>query len=422
MHQAECDGPDNAPAAPVAPVAPVAPRTSSMPRRCGRASFATVLPARAYYAFPDIHWHKIRTNNPLERIMREIRRRTRVVGAFPDGQSCLNLAAARLRYIAGTAWSAKCYMNMRPLYQPQVVQTEAAAYFAKEFNVKFSFIAKHRGIWAVDWMCEALGVSRGGFYAWLTRPRSRRSRDNDELGAKVRASFLASDRTYGARRVWRDLLEEGLSCGLHRIERLMRSQALKARPRRRRLPPDAGERQAGAVAPNVLDRTFEAAAPNRKWIADFTYVWTAEGWLYVAAVIDLFSRRVVGWSMSAAMTAQLVTDALVMAIWRRGRPDALLHHSDRGSQYTSEQFQRLMADNGVVCSMSRSGNVWDNAAMESFFSSLKTERTGNKTYRTRDEARMDVFDYIERFYNSKRRHSTIGYLSPMEFERKAGFA
>ena len=177
----------------------------------------------------------------------------------------------------------------------------------------------------------------------------------------------------------------------------MRLQAFKARPRRRRLPPDLGERQAGAVAPNVLGRSFEAAAPNRKWIADFTYVWTAEGWLYVAAVIDLFSRRVVGWSMSAAMTAQLVTDALVMAIWRRGRPDALLHHSDRGSQYTSEQFQRLMADNGVVCSMSRSGNVWDNAAMESFFSSLKTERTGNKTYRTRDEARMDVFDYIERF-------------------------
>ena len=161
-------------------------------------------------------------------------------------------------------------------------------------------------------------------------------------------------------------------------------------------------------------------APNRKWIADFTYVWTAEGWLYVAAVIDLFSRRVVGWSMSAAMTAQLVTDALVMAIWRRGKPDALLHHSDRGSQYTSEQFQRLMADNGVICSMSRSGNVWDNAAMESFFSSLKTERTARKMYRTRDEARADVFDYIERFYNPKRRHSTIGYLSPMEFEQKAG--
>jgi len=217
--------------------------------------------------------------------------------------------------------------------------------------VKFSFIAKHRGIWPADWLCGALGVSRGGFYAWLTRPRSQRGWDNEEIAAKVRSSFLASDRTYGARRVWRDLLAEGIACGLHRIERLMRLQALKARPRRRRLPPDLGERQVGAIAANVLDRSFEAAAPNRKWIADFTYVWTAEGWLYVAAVIDLFSRRVVGWSMNAAMTAQLVTDALVMAIWRRGKPDALLHHSDRGSQYTSEQFQRLMADNGVVCSI-----------------------------------------------------------------------
>jgi len=139
-------------------------------------------------------------------------------------------------------------------------------------------------------------------------------------------------------------------------------------------------------------------------------------------VIDLFSRRVVGWSMSAAMTAQLVTDALVMAIWRRGRPAALLHHSDRGSQYTSEQFQRLMADHGVTCSMSRSGNCWDNAAMESFFSSLKIERIGNRIYRTRDEARSDVFDYIECFYNPKRRHSTIGYLSPMEFESSVGLA
>ena len=154
--------------------------------------------------------------------------------------------------------------------------------------MKFGFIAKHRGIWPADWLCEALGVSRGGFYAWLTRPRSQRSRSDEELGAKVRLSFLGSDRTYGARRVWRDLAAEGVSCGLHRIERLMRLQALKARPRRRRLPPDLGERQASAVAPNVLDRSFEAAAPNRKWIADFTYVWTAEGWLYVAAVIDLF--------------------------------------------------------------------------------------------------------------------------------------
>jgi putative transposase len=288
--------------------------------------------------------------------------------------------------------------------------------------VKFTFVAKNRAAWPVDWMCGALGVSRGGFYAWLTRPHSLRSRSDEELGAKVRASFLASDRTYGARRVWHDLIAEGACCGLHRIERLMRQQGLKARPRRRRLPPDMGERQAGAIAANMLDRSFEAPAPNRKWIADFTYIWTAEGWLYVAAVVDLFSRRVVGWSMSATMTAQLVTDALVMAIWRRGRPRALLHHSDRGSQYTSEQFQRLMADQGITCSMSRSGNCWDNAAMESFFSSLKTERIARKTYRTRNDAKADVFDYIERFYNPKRRHSTIGYMSPMDFEMKAGLA
>jgi putative transposase len=286
--------------------------------------------------------------------------------------------------------------------------------------VIFSFIAKHRGIWPIGWMCGALGVSRGGFYAWLMRPRSARDIGDEEVAGKVRASFLASDRTYGARRVWHDMLAAGVPCGLHRIERLMQQQALRARPRRRRLPPDPGERQAGAVAPNVLDRAFEAPAPNRKWIADFTYIWTAEGWLYVAAVLDLFSRRVVGWSMSASMTAQLVTDALVMAIWRRGKPDALLHHSDRGSQYTSEQFQLLLADHGVTCSMSRSGNCWDNAAMESFFSSLKIERTARKTYRTRDEAKADVFDYIERFYNPTRRHSTIGYISPMEFEMQAG--
>jgi putative transposase len=269
-------------------------------------------------------------------------------------------------------------------------------------------------------MCGALGVSRSGFHAWVTRAPSRRARSDEEIAARVRASHVASYRTYGARRVWHDILAEGIACGLHRIERLMRAQGLRARPRRRGLPKDHGERS--IIAGNVLDRQFMADAPNQKWVADFTYIWTAEGWLYVAAVIDLFSRRVVGWSMQAEMTAQLVTDALVMAIWRRGKPDALLHHSDQGSQYTSEQFQRLMADSGVTCSMSRSGNCWDNAAMESFFSSLKTERVGRKVYRSRDEARADVFDYIERFYNPTRRHSTIGYKSPIDFEREAGVA
>jgi len=280
--------------------------------------------------------------------------------------------------------------------------------------VKFGFVAKHRGVWPVGLICEALGVSRSGFYAWLSRPRSQRSLVDEAISALVRQSFIGSDRTYGARRVWRDVLSEGQRCGLHRIERLMRQQALRARPRRRGLPKDRGER--GAIAGNVLDRQFQADLPNQKWVADFTYIWTAEGWLYVAVVLDLFSRRAVGWSMQESMTSQLVADALMMAVWRRGKPVALLHHSDQGSQYTSEHFQELLKEQGITCSMSRAGEVWDNSAMESFFSSLKTERTARKVYRTRADARSDVFDYIERFYNPTRRHSTLGYLSPVQFE------
>ena len=280
--------------------------------------------------------------------------------------------------------------------------------------MKFGFVAKHRGVWPVGLICEALGVSRSGFYAWLSRPRSQRSLVDEAISALVRQSFIGSDRTYGARRVWRDVLSEGQRCGLHRIERLMRQQALRARPRRRGLPKDRGER--GAIAGNVLDRQFQADLPNQKWVADFTYIWTAEGWLYVAVVLDLFSRRAVGWSMQESMTSQLVADALMMAVWRRGKPVALLHHSDQGSQYTSEHFQELLKEQGITCSMSRAGEVWDNSAMESFFSSLKTERTARKVYRTRADARSDVFDYIERFYNPTRRHSTLGYLSPVQFE------
>ena len=286
----------------------------------------------------------------------------------------------------------------------------------------FSFIAKHRGIWTVSLICEALGVSRSGFYAWATRGPSERSKRDGVLTAEVRKSFLDSDRTYGARRVWRDVLAAGLDRGLHAVERLMQLNALKARPRRRRLPSDTGIRPATDLAANILDRQFHAPAPNCRWVADFTYIWTLQGWLYVAVVLDLFSRRIVGWSMRAEMTADMVSDALMMALWRRGRPRELLHHSDRGTRYTSEQCQSLMIEHGVVCSLSRSGNVWDNAAMESFFSTLKTERTARKDYRTRDEARADVFDYIERFYNPRRRHSTLGYISPVAYEAKMRLA
>ncbi|MDH2327973.1 IS3 family transposase [Cereibacter sp. SYSU M97828] len=294
------------------------------------------------------------------------------------------------------------------------------SFFRARGDMRFAFIARHRHIWPVSWLCNVLDVSRSGFHAWLKRPTSAREIHDAKLVTAIQSSFKASDRTYGARRVWRDVLEEGLTCGLHRIERLIRLNALRARPRRRGKPKDDGERS--VIADNILDRDFQADRPNQKWLADFTYIWTAEGWLYVAVVLDLFSRLAVGWSMKADRDASLVMDALMMAVWRRGKADALLHHSDQGSQYTSEQFQRLLIDNGITCSMSRAGNVWDNSAMESFFSTLKTERTARKVYRTRNEARADVFDYIERFYNPRRRHSKLGYISPMEFEARAMLA
>jgi putative transposase len=264
-------------------------------------------------------------------------------------------------------------------------------------------------------MCRVLGVSASGFYDWFERPQSKREQANAQLLVLIRASFAASDRTYGSPRILHDLQATGETCSVNRVARLMQAADIKARHKRRRAPGQLVS-PVHSVAPNLLDRQFQASGPNQKWAADFTYVWTAEGWLFVAIVLDLYSRRVVGWSMQSTMTAQLVMDALLMAILRRGRPEAVLHHSDQGSQYTSEDFQRLLESHGIACSMSRRGNCWDNAAMESFFSTLKTERLGRRQYCTRNELRADVFDYIERFYNPKRRHSTIGYISPVQFE------
>jgi putative transposase len=281
--------------------------------------------------------------------------------------------------------------------------------------VKYRFIARHRNVWPTRLMCRVLGVSASGFYDWFGRPPSLQQQANNVLLGHIRDSFAASDRTYGSPRIVRDLQENGLPCSVNRVARLMQGAGIKARHKRRRLPGQVVS-VVHSVAPNLLDRQFEATAPNQKWAADFTYVWTAEGWLFVAVVLDLYSRRVVGWSMQPTMTAQLVMDALLMAIFRRGRPQAVLHHSDQGSQYTSEDFQRLLDAHGIICSMSRRGNCWDNAAMESFFSTLKTERLSRRHYRTRNDLRADVFDYIERFYNTKRRHSTIGYISPVQFE------
>ena len=278
-------------------------------------------------------------------------------------------------------------------------------------------MARQRGTWPTRLMCRSLGVSHGGFYEWLARAPSARSQEDARLTRSIRQSFALSDQTYGSPRVWHDLRAAGERCGKNRVARLMQAAQLQARTRRRRQPGDGSQRLEHNVAANRLQREFEADEPNKKWVADFTYVWTAEGWLYVAAVMDLYSRRIVGWSMSDTMHAKMVTDALLMALWRRGKPSELLHHSDQGSQYTSEDFQSLLKTQGITCSMSRRGDCWDNAAMESFFSSLKTERLSRKVYRTRDELRADVFDYIERFYNQQRRHSTLDFVSPVQFEQ-----
>jgi putative transposase len=264
-----------------------------------------------------------------------------------------------------------------------------------------------------------LEVARSGFYDWHCRQPSAREVENDRLTALIRSFFLQSDRNYGSPRIHRDLFDAHEYVGLNRVVRLMRVAGLKARLPWRARPVDAGQRPEHPIASNLLERDFDATSPNVKWVADFTYLDTAEGWLYLAVVLDLFSRRIVGWSMSSTMTAQLVMDALIMAVWRRGQPKELLHHSDQGSQYAADDFQRLLAHHGIVCSMSRKGECWDNAAVESFFSTFKQERVYRRPrYKTRDEARADAFDYIEQFYNPRRRHSTLGQISPAEFERQ----
>ena len=285
--------------------------------------------------------------------------------------------------------------------------------------MKYAFIARHESIWPVSRMCRLLEVSRSGFHEWRGRKPCARAIDDERLTVRIRTFHALSGRRYGSPRIWRDLQEAGERVSEKRVARLMRRSGIEALRRWKRRPVDEGVRPECAVAGNVLDREFQATAPNRKWVADFTYIDTAEGWLYLAVVLDLYSRRIVGWSMKTEMTAQLVMDALVMALWRRGKPDELLHHSDQGSQYASEDFQRLLAHHGIECSMSRKGDCWDNAAMESFFASLKKEHVYTKSrYLTRDIARADLFEYIEPFYNQQRRHSTLGQVSPAEFERR----
>jgi putative transposase len=264
-------------------------------------------------------------------------------------------------------------------------------------------------------LCEVMQVSRSGYYAWRSRKDSARENENSRLVPLVRELHRQSDRTYGTRRIADDLREQGVPCGRYRARTLMALAGVAARQKRKfKATTDSSHEL--PVAPNLLGRDFSAPAPDRAWVSDITYVWTREGWLYLAVVIDLFSRMVVGWSMDKRITRRIVIDALRMGVGRRRPTPGLMHHSDRGVQYCSSDFQNLLEAFKMTCSMSRKGDCWDNAVAESFFGTLKTERVFFADYKTRDEARRDIVDYIEMFYNSRRRHSYLGNISPRQFE------
>ncbi len=267
-------------------------------------------------------------------------------------------------------------------------------------------------MYPVRLLCRLMEVSHSGFYEYLKRPKGD---GQGPLVRRVKAIHEETKGSYGSRRMAKQLQEEGHEVGRYRARSLMRKAGVKVK-RKRRFRATTDSRHSYPVAPNRLDRQFEVQAPNQAWVGDITYLWTAEGWLYLAVIIDLFSRRVVGWSLAGHMRAQLVKDALTMALWRRRPSPGLMHHSDRGSQYACHEYQELLDEHGLVCSMSRKGDCWDNAVAERFFGSLKRECTDDRLYATREEAKQDVIDYIEMFYNSRRKHSYLGYSSPSEFK------
>jgi len=284
--------------------------------------------------------------------------------------------------------------------------------------VRFSFIEEHRECWPVTVMADLLGVSTAGFYAWRDRPVSERQQRRDRLLVEISSIHEEFKGRYGSPRVHAELKAAGHGCCVNTVAEVMRQAGIKAKTARKfKHTTDSNHKR--PVADNVLDREFSVDAPNKAWVADITYIPTREGWLYLAIVEDLYSRMIVGWSMGGTMTSRLVVDALEMAIQRRLPGEELLAHSDRGSQYASEHYQQLLGKYGIECSMSEVGQCWDNAPAESFFASLKKELVHDEDYQTRAEAIASIFEYIEVFYNRQRRHSTLGYVSPAEYEQPA---
>jgi transposase InsO family protein len=283
--------------------------------------------------------------------------------------------------------------------------------------VKFAFVDVERAFYPVAVLCDVLEVSRSGFYAWRNRPRGARSKSNVQLTVEIRLAHKRSGGRYGSPRVHRELKARGHHVGKKRVERLMREDALQGRQKRRfRRTTDSNH--AMPIAPNVLERNFKTSAPNKAWVTDVTYIATAEGWLYLAVLLDLFSRRVVGWAVSECNDRALALAALWRALSSRRPPPGLVHHSDRGSPYASEDYRAVLRQHGLVASMSRKGDCWDNAVAESFFATLRAELVDDERYDTRAIATASLADYIDGFYNTVRRHSSSDYLSPIEFELK----
>jgi putative transposase len=282
--------------------------------------------------------------------------------------------------------------------------------------MRFQFIENHRDEFAVTRMCKVLNVSPSGYYAWRKRPVSKREMANRKLYKKIKAVYNQNHGVYGSPRIYRALKRQGVSCSENRVARLMRRWDLRAK-QTKSYKTTTRRDKSHAVAPNLLKRDFMAERPNQKWLTDITYISTQEGWLYLAVALDLFSRRIVGWAMSDRMTSDLTMDALKMAIRQRQPDSNLIHHSDQGAQYTDGEYQRLLKSWDIQVSMNGVGSWYDNAPMESFIGSLKSEWVHHRAYRTRDEARPDIFYYIEAFYNRRRLHSALDYLSPEAYEQ-----
>jgi putative transposase len=283
--------------------------------------------------------------------------------------------------------------------------------------MRYQFIERHRSEYPVVTMCRVLDVARGGYYAWRARRPGPREMADQALVPKIRYYFKQSDQTYGSKRIQTDLEEAGIGCGHNRVARLMRKNDLVVKTKRRFKVKTTDSEHNLPVAPNLLNQDFVATEMDEIWLTDITYVPTTEGWLYLAAVLDLYSRKIVGWAMGDSLHRQLVIDAMQMAITARKPPPGLLHHSDRGSQYASAEYQSLLTQTKIIASMSRRGNCYDNAPMESFWGTMKRERIFHRHYATRAEAKSDIFEYIEVFYNRYRRHSALGFKSPVSYEQ-----